>query len=112
MEDISSVTALKGNSFQLLLNRGGHPVIHFRSRSLEELKNWMAMLKVGLAKGTSTCCVCACVRASVHACVSVLRFLMCVSILTFCMYVLYLSVLLSIILCPLYLYVNYGSVLL
>ena len=68
MEDISSVTALKGNSFQLLLNRGGHPVIHFRSRSLEELKNWMAMLKVGLAKGKSTCCVCACVRASVHAC--------------------------------------------
>ena len=51
MEDISSVTALKGNSFQLLLNRGGHPVIHFRSKSLEELKNWMALLKVGLAKG-------------------------------------------------------------
>ena len=69
MEDISSVTALKGNSFQLLLNRGGHPVIHFRSRSLEELKNWMAMLKVGLAKGKSTCCVCECVHASMHACV-------------------------------------------
>lgn len=51
MDDISSVKASKGNSFQLILNRGGHPVIHFRSKSQEELKNWMALLKVGLAKG-------------------------------------------------------------
>ena len=68
MDDISSVKAEKGYSFQLLLNRGGHPVIHFRSKSEEEQKNWMALLKVGLAKGQFVC-VCACVRVCVRACV-------------------------------------------
>ena len=59
-------------------------------------------------------CVCACVCVYVHVYVRVYvhGFLMCVGIITYCVYVLYLSVLLSIILCPLHLYVNYGSVLL
>ena len=53
MDQIESINISKTreNAFQLILTKRGNPLIHFRAPPRDEFVNWVALLKVGMAKG-------------------------------------------------------------